>query len=530
MSKTAITRSYFARGPYRKQIPSLVPCGRVKFGARSGREAAENAKRLTQNGTAERRLRLYRYALRSLNFSADVHWRCAWTFMDLDRYVEALPHLERACQLVQSMIADYANRALDTDPPHLISSRQDLLHFNNDRGYCLYRLHRYEEAITALHEAQGNCGPTTAYLYLAHCYRELGQYEGAAKNYHTCTRRNSRKAFGYVGLGDALLHLGQPIKALKAFDRALLLEPANATAMAGSLDCLVALGRIDEARCRAIALLDHEGQAPEYYIHLSDVFGALGMPDKLIESNRLASCAVKDAQQRQFPIAEEGALMVQRVKRASLYRKARKATRCRRCTTEVVRIKPDPRKDYPCIHIMYQLDEGGWGTLVITDNRTNYVSRTSSWFDPLVDFANFGIQVCERGEPGEVQWTDDHILRIVSATFEQQCLQLRLRVEPGQPHNDIPRDTTPRYWMCTRDQLLLAIVNMLGAVLWQYGYAGYRERWAGDEPFPLRQYKRLWELASKIERGEFDDLQPLTPFVQVTTADVRNERKVAKSL
>jgi tetratricopeptide (TPR) repeat protein len=95
---------------------------------------------------------------------------------------------------------------------------------------------KYDEAATVLRTAiEINPKSFQARNILARCYLGLGQFEEAYKTYDQAVsfasdadRRQLAGAFGFGGVGDGFMNTSRPKDALRAYEKALQLDPGNA--------------------------------------------------------------------------------------------------------------------------------------------------------------------------------------------------------------------------------------------------------------------------------------------------------------
>jgi len=106
--------------------------------------------------------------------------------------------------------------------------------------FLMGRLHsvnkRYAEAVSVLRTAaQVNPKSFIVRNVLARAYLGLGSYDDALKAYEEASvlasdadRKTLAGAFGFTGVGDGYMSAGRPRDALRAYERALQLDPTNA--------------------------------------------------------------------------------------------------------------------------------------------------------------------------------------------------------------------------------------------------------------------------------------------------------------
>jgi len=101
--------------------------------------------------------------------------------------------------------------------------------------------------------------PDLGQLHLSHgnTLREMGRLDAAIESYVRATKLAPGLDIAHYNLGTALEEQGRMASALESYDRAVALRP-DAKAIAGRANCLVALGRLDEAIAayRAATALD----------------------------------------------------------------------------------------------------------------------------------------------------------------------------------------------------------------------------------------------------------------------------------
>lgn len=125
--------------------------------------------------------------------------------------------------------------------------------FYSDQGIALYRLQRYQEALTAYEQAlrlTPNTAANTAALYndKGVALNMLGRNQEALAAYEQALRLNRNTAAIYYNKGNALRDLKRYQEALAAYEQAIHLDPNDALAYHHKAVELERLGRKNEAQ------------------------------------------------------------------------------------------------------------------------------------------------------------------------------------------------------------------------------------------------------------------------------------------
>jgi tetratricopeptide (TPR) repeat protein len=119
----------------------------------------------------------------------------------------------------------------------------------NKEGNTLYKLKRYEEALTAYEQAI-RLDPNLAYVYnnKGKTLNELKRYEEALTAYKQAIRLDPNLAYVYNNKGKTLNELKRYEEALAAYEQAIRLNPNHAKTYNNKGDVLNALKHFEEAK------------------------------------------------------------------------------------------------------------------------------------------------------------------------------------------------------------------------------------------------------------------------------------------
>lgn len=213
---------------------------------------------LLQLGRDQDALPLFQQAL-AQRPAPEILVNCALSLNRLKRHAEALSCYERAQRKNYSSLELLVNK-----------------------GYTLFHLKRYDEAVLCFEMAQTAAPNDTVILNnLAACFLKGGRFDAAAESYRAALENAPHDAALHNNYGLCLERQKMHAEALHHYERALELdETEQETFLANKAQCLVRLGRIQEAN----AICDHLlREAPENRLYCglkADVLTASGMDDE----------------------------------------------------------------------------------------------------------------------------------------------------------------------------------------------------------------------------------------------------------
>jgi Flp pilus assembly protein TadD len=195
-------------GPALASCTTLIGSGRL-----SGNRLAAV---LTQRGFVQRgthpdeAIKDYDAALKVQPNFAEALENRAWIYMTRGGYDAALSDL---------------NTAIGSSPQNA-----GIAHYY--RGYALFKLNNYPQALADLNEAQ-RLQPNNGDIYLARgdVEQALENYAAALRDFDEFSKRAPKDVRGPVSRGSALEAMGRSLEALTAFESALALEPGNTYAI-----------------------------------------------------------------------------------------------------------------------------------------------------------------------------------------------------------------------------------------------------------------------------------------------------------
>jgi tetratricopeptide (TPR) repeat protein len=211
-SQAELTKCFFSQIPPGSALAActgLIDAGQVK-----GRQLASV---LTQRGFLQRETQPdnamadYNAALKVQPDFADAFDNRAWIDMTRGNYDAALQDLNKAIDLLPSASAGIARYY---------------------RGYALFKLNSYPQALADLNEAQ-RLQPDNGDIYLARgdVEQALENYDAALRDFDEFSKRAPKDARGPVSRGSVLEAMSRSPEALTAFESALALEPGNTYAI-----------------------------------------------------------------------------------------------------------------------------------------------------------------------------------------------------------------------------------------------------------------------------------------------------------
>lgn len=144
-------------------------------------------------------------------------------------------------------------------------------------GYYYERSCQLESAID--YYAQS----ATAKPYLRHARQRLAaiqlqdnHYDGAIEEYEQLLQEHPEDVSIYLFLGQMYLHIQDYQKAIESFERAITIEPDNFELHDDYIESLVKSGRVGEAIEQMHTLIDDQGEFPDNYLRLADLYSSVG--------------------------------------------------------------------------------------------------------------------------------------------------------------------------------------------------------------------------------------------------------------
>jgi tetratricopeptide (TPR) repeat protein len=184
----------------------------------------------------------------------------------LFQHKEALPALERACQLM----------------PHDAEAHWYLGDAQHAEGDCGAAVESHRRAVSIRpHFAE-------AHDSLGLALRDLGQLHEAVASHRKALDLRPRYADAFGNLGNALQDLGEFEAARESFQHMLKIEPDVAEAHHSLGNCLLRLGRLEEAAASYGNALAIEPNAVETLANLGNVLRELGRPHDAVACCRRA--------------------------------------------------------------------------------------------------------------------------------------------------------------------------------------------------------------------------------------------------
>ncbi|MBX9694375.1 MAG: hypothetical protein K2Z81_18460, partial [Cyanobacteria bacterium] len=160
--------------------------------------------------------------------------------------VSAITSLSNMCGSVLHHLlhSDYSDNVAAQLPQWLyfVDRVAELQEFSDElllyRYSCMQRhCGRLERALAIAQELHSKFPGYTSNLCLASCFSDAGDLKSTIKHYACASDANPREPAIFVDLGDALLQDMRFKEALRAYERAMELEPSNAWARASQLYC-----------------------------------------------------------------------------------------------------------------------------------------------------------------------------------------------------------------------------------------------------------------------------------------------------
>jgi len=119
--------------------------------------------------------------------------------------------------------------------------------------------------------------------YLRHARQRLGaiklhdnDYDGAIAEYEELLQEHPEDVSIYLFLGQMYLYTQQNHKAIESFERALTIEPDNFELHDDYVESLVQSGRVREAIEQMHTIIDEQGEFPDNYLRLADLYCNVG--------------------------------------------------------------------------------------------------------------------------------------------------------------------------------------------------------------------------------------------------------------
>lgn len=144
-------------------------------------------------------------------------------------------------------------------------------------GYYYERIGQQENAVEYYVKS------ATAKPYLRRARQRLGairlhdnDYAGAIAEYEELLREHPEDVSVYLFLGQMYLYMQEYQKAIEAFERAITIEPDNFELHDDYIESLVQSGRIGEAIEQMHTLIDEQGEFPDNYLRLADLYSSVG--------------------------------------------------------------------------------------------------------------------------------------------------------------------------------------------------------------------------------------------------------------
>ncbi|MBN1765560.1 MAG: tetratricopeptide repeat protein [Sedimentisphaerales bacterium] len=144
-------------------------------------------------------------------------------------------------------------------------------------GHCYERMGKLEEALNFYHESS-NCTNyfPKARQRLAAIYYLEGDYEETILQCQKLQKDHPEEVWNYLVLGYLYLQIGQYNKAEESFERALTIEPDNFELHDDQVEALAQAGQIQEAIIRMEEIIEEQGDFPNSYVRLADLYSQLG--------------------------------------------------------------------------------------------------------------------------------------------------------------------------------------------------------------------------------------------------------------
>jgi len=248
-----------------------------------------------QTGDFEKAIEYYSRALSGGRIDATVLNNKGLCLLHLDRDQEALSLFQQAlAQRTTPEILVNTGLALNRlrRYPEALSCYEKAQRKNHsslelliNKGYALFHLKRYDEAVVCFEMAQAVTPQDTVVLNnLAACYLKLGRFEAAAACYRTALESAPHDAALHNNYGLCLERQRQYAEALNHYERALELDDKEReTFLANKAQCLVRLGRHEEANAICDRLLQEAPENRLYWGLKADVLAAAGAEDQAID-------------------------------------------------------------------------------------------------------------------------------------------------------------------------------------------------------------------------------------------------------
>lgn len=216
---------------------------------------------LLQLGRNQEALPLFQQAL-AQKATPEILVNCGLALNRLKHYAEALSCYERAQRKNHSSVELLINK-----------------------GYALFHLRRYDEAVLCFELTQAITPQDTVVLNnLAACYLKVGRFDAAASSYRTALESAPHDAALHNNYGLCLERQQQYAEALNHYERALVLdEKERETFLANKAQCLVRLGRHEEAAVICESLLQGAPENRLYWGLKGDVLAAAGAADEAVD-------------------------------------------------------------------------------------------------------------------------------------------------------------------------------------------------------------------------------------------------------
>lgn len=222
----------------------------------------------------------------------DVQFQLGLNYLRDLRTAEAVACLALACrQKPDFLAARLALAAAHEDAGDINAALEQLAIANQNSpgqaevlfaiGFCHERLRNPEQAAVYYQDAIARNGSLTAARQrLAAVSVLLGNLSQAITQYQALLAASPQEVYLHTALAHLYFRDGRHGEAVKEFETAIAMEPANWSLIDDEVEALVADGLIREAIERLTYLIEQQGEFPDLHLRLGDLYSQSGDDDQ----------------------------------------------------------------------------------------------------------------------------------------------------------------------------------------------------------------------------------------------------------